>query len=159
MNYPTIQWYNNPVTGERRNATSLMVQAFGQALDQLSALRGNYSQSSWAWGTIHTRYDPSLFGLPALEGPTLPAAGDDNTPDAAYGISSTQGPSWRQVTDMSRPLNFSFGIYPGGLSENYLSPYYSNTVVDWNDGVYYALIPSGLPSEFYYLYPGGSSTP
>ncbi len=159
VNYPTIQWYNNPVTGERRNATSLMVQAFGQALDQLSALRGNYSQSSWAWGTIHTRYDPSLFGLPALEGPTLPAAGDDNTPDAAYGISSTQGPSWRQVTDMSRPLNFSFGIYPGGLSENYLSPYYSNTVVDWNDGVYYALIPSGLPSEFYYLYPGGSSTP
>jgi penicillin amidase len=60
---------------------------------------------------------------------------------------------------MSSPLNSSFGIYPGGLSENYISPYYSNTVEDWNNGVYYTLIPSGLPPEFYYLYPGGSSSP
>ncbi len=159
VNFPTIQWFNNPVNGEKRNATTLMVQGFHEALQELSALKGNYSQTSWQWGNIHTRYDPNLFGLPALDGPALPAPGDDNTPNAAYGINSTIGPSWRQITDMSRPLNSSFGIYPGGLSENYISPYYSNTVEDWNNGVYYTLIPSGLPPEFYYLYPGGSSSP
>ncbi len=159
LNYPTIQWFNNPANGQKRNATSLMVQAFGEALQELATLKGNYSQSNWAWGTIHSRYDPNLFGLLPLDGPTLPAAGDDNTPNAAYGVNSTEGPSWRQVTDMSQPLTSSFGIYPGGLSENYLSPYYSNTVQDWNNGVYYTLIPNGLPSEFYYLYQGGSSTP
>jgi penicillin G amidase len=158
VNYPTIQWFNNPVNGQKRNATSLMIQAFGEALEELTTMKGNYSQTAWAWGNVHTRYDPNLFGLLPLDGPTLPAAGDDNTPNAAYGLNSTQGPSWRQVTDMGQPLSSSFGIYPGGLSENYLSPYYSNTVQDWNNGVYYTLIPQGLPGVFYYLYPGGSSS-
>jgi penicillin G amidase len=159
VNYPGIQWFDNPATGVKQNATTLMVQAFGDALNELTTLRGNYSSSAWAWGNIHTRYDLSFFGVAALNGPSLPAAGDDNTPNAAYGINSTTGPSWRQITDLSNPLNESFGIYPGGLSENSQSPYFSNTVNDWNNGVYYALIPSGLPLEFYYLYPGGSSSP
>jgi penicillin amidase len=159
VNYPTIQWFNSPSNGEKRNATTLMAQAFGETLDQLSTILGNYSQSTWAWGQIHMRYDPSLFGLATLDGPILPAVGDDNTPNAAYGLNSTTGPSWRQVTDISQPIASSFGIYPGGLSENSLTPYYTNTVSDWNDGIYYTLIPSGLPSIFYYLYPGGSSSP
>jgi len=159
LNHPTIQWFNNPSNGEKRNATSLMVQAFGEALDQLKTIDGNYSQNTWAWGGIHVRYDPSLFGLGALDGPILPAAGDDNTPNAAYGLNSTSGPSWRQVTDASQPVTSSFGIYPGGLSENSLTQYYKNTVGDWNNGIYYSLIPNGLPNVFYYLYPGGTSTP
>ncbi len=69
-----------------------MVQAFGEALDELATLKGNYSESAWEWGSIHTRYDPNLFGLPSLDGPTLAAAGDDNTPNAAYGLNSTTGP-------------------------------------------------------------------
>jgi penicillin G amidase len=156
VNFPTIRWFDDPLKSETQNATSLMIEAYGQAIEELSASRGNYSQTAWSWGTIHVRDDPSLFGLAALAGPSLPAAGDDNTPNAAYGLNSTTGPSFRQVTDMSDSLNSSFGIYPGGLSENYLSPYYSNTVRDWNNAVYYVLIPSGLPTEFYYLYPGGS---
>lgn len=157
VNYPDIQWFNNPISSAKQNATTMMVQAFGEALSELTTLRGNYSASSWAWGNVHTRYDLSFFGVPALNGPSLPAAGDDNAPNAAYGLNSTTGPSWRQVTDMGNPLTESFGIYPGGLEENSLSPYFSNTFTDWNNGVYYTLIPTGLPSEFYFLYPGGTS--
>lgn len=159
INFPNIQWFNNPVTGKKMNATTMMVQAFGEAIDELTALKGNYSSGAWTWGDIHVRDDPSFFGTAGLDGPTLPAAGDDNTVDAAYLLNSTTGPSWRQVADLGAPLNSSFGIYPGGLSENSQSPYYSNTVTDWNNGVYYVLIPSGLPSEFYYLYAGGTSSP
>jgi penicillin G amidase len=159
VNYPTIQWFNNPVNGKKMNATTLMVQAFGEAIQELTALKGNYSAIGWEWGNLHVREDPSFFGLPTVSGPTLPSAGDDNTVNAAYGLNSTTGPSWRQVTDLANPLDSSFGIYPGGLSENGQSPYYSNTVTDWNNGVYYTLIPTGLPSEFYYLYPNGSASP
>jgi penicillin G amidase len=154
-NYPTIQWFNNPETRQTRNSTVVMRGAFSNALGELGSQLGTYSQSAWAWGNLHKRLDPSLFGVSALAGPTLSASGDDNTPNAAYSLNSTSGPSWRQVTDMSAPLSNSFGIYPGGLTENPTSPYYSNTVNDWNNGVYYTLIPSGLPSVFYYLYQQG----
>ena len=48
------------------------------------------------------------------------------------------------------------GIYPGGISENPLSNYYSNNFIPWNKGVYYRLIPENMPKEFYYGY-GGSN--
>ena len=83
----------------------------------------------------------------------LPAAGDGNTVNAAYGLVSDFGPSWRMVVNMSHPQS-AVGIYPGGISENPLSSYYSNTFADWNNGVYFRLIPETAPAEFYSGYAG-----
>ena len=152
---PNISWFNDPLTGQNRNASTVMLLAFNETLGQLSTSLGKFS-SSWEWGNVHERVSASLFGEQALSTKPLPAAGDDNTPDASYGLISSDGPSFRQITDTNQPLA-SLAIYPGGLSEDPASPYYSNTINDWNNGVYYTLIPANLPSVFYYEYQAGIS--
>lgn len=153
VNYPDTPWFDNPVTGATRNATTLMVQAFNNTISYLNRKIGTYS-SVWEWGNVHKRVLTSLFGISYLNTVEIPAAGDGNTINAAYGTISNFGPSWRMVVNMSDPMD-GMGIYPGGLSENPLSPYYSNTFIPWNQGIYYALIPAGLKNQFYYLYVGG----
>lgn len=153
LNFPTTHWLNNPLTGQTRTLGMLMDIAYNQTLSQLTNSSGPYS-SAWAWGNFHKRVLSSIFGLSSLNTAELPAAGDSNTPNAAYGMVSAFGPSWRQVVNMSNPLEGQ-GIYPGGISENPLSIYYSNTFEDWNNGIYYTLIPATAPSQFFYMYRGG----
>ncbi len=147
-------WFNNPFTGKNRTEAMVMDEAMNQTVAYLNKTYGSYS-SAWEWGNIHKRVLTSLFGVPAMNTQQLAAAGDGNTINAAYGTISNFGPSWRMVVNMSHPVT-GVGIYPGGLSENPLSPYYSNTFEDWNNGIYYTLIPATAPSEFFYLYGGAS---
>ncbi|MEM3185476.1 MAG: penicillin acylase family protein [Conexivisphaerales archaeon] len=153
QNYPNISWFNDPLNGEHRNATTVMILAFNETIHKLQSNLGQFS-SSWDWGAVHKRLATSFFGLQTLSTKPLPAGGDSNTPNAAYGLISAEGPSWRQITDTSHPL-LSLGIYPGGINENSLSRYYANTVGDWNSGMYYTLIPADIPSVFYYQYVEG----
>ena len=148
-------WFNNPVTGQSRNLTTVSLSAFTQTVSYLDAKYGNYS-NAWEWGNIHKRYLSSLFGINQFNTNELPAAGDGNTINAAYGTVSDFGPSWRMVVNLSHPET-ARGIYPGGISENPLSKYYENTFVEWNDGTYYMLIPVNAPKQFLYMYDGGVS--
>ncbi|BAB60366.1 penicillin G acylase [Thermoplasma volcanium GSS1] len=150
---PNINYFNNPVTGQKRNESQVMAEAMNQTLAYMTKKYGPYS-TSWEWGNIHKRYLSSFFGINAMNSAELPAAGDGNTLNAAYGTISDFGPSWRMVVNMSHPVT-SVGIYPGGISENPLSPYYDNTFVAWNNGQYYTLISSKAPEQFFYLYRGG----
>lgn len=153
MNDPNVKWFDNPVTGQARTLNTVMLEAYNQTLSQLTNSSGGFG-GAWNWGNFHKRVLSSIFGLSSLNTEELPAAGDSNTPNAAYGMISDFGPSWRQVVNMSAPLN-GVGIYPGGTSENPVSPYYENTFSDWNSGVYYTLIPATAPEQFFYLYRGG----
>ncbi len=153
MNDPNSSWFNDPITGQVRNFTTVATLAFNQTMKKLVSEYGQFS-ASWDWGNIHKRYLSSFAGINMFNTQYLPAPGDSNTINAAYGLLSDFGPSWRQVVNMSNPV-LGVGIYPGGISENSLSYYYSNTFVDWNNGVYYVLIPQSAPSAFFYLYRGG----
>ncbi|AKV75331.1 penicillin amidase [Metallosphaera sedula] len=153
VNYPNITWFSNPITKVRGNASYDMVQAYLETVKNLTSTLGNFS-SAWEWGNLHKRVLSSFFGIQALNTVELPASGDGNTVDASYGLVSSFGPSWRLVVNMSDPLDGQ-GIYPGGVTENPVSPYYSNTFEPWNDGVYYTLIPSNVPPQFLYLYQEG----
>ncbi len=155
MNNPSVNWFDNPVTGQVRTFSTVAIEAYNQTLSQLTNSSGPFG-NSWNWGNFHKRMLSSIFGLSSLDTKELPAAGDSNTPNAAYGMVSDYGPSWRQVVNMSNPLGGA-GIYPGGISENPLSNYYDNTFSDWNAGIYYTLIPATMPDQFFYLYRGGVS--
>lgn len=155
LSEPDAPWFSDPLTGTHRNATTVMVEAFNQTLRDLTQRLGPFSDS-WAWGNLHRRVLTSFFGISALDTESVAAAGDANTVNAAYGLLSSEGPSWRMVVDMSDPAG-ALGIYPGGLSEEPASPYYSNTFVAWNSGTYFRLIPANAPSEFYYLYRQGAA--
>ena len=149
---PSIHWFNNPITGKARNETDVMLLAYNQTIAYLDSVYGSIS-GRWEWGNVHQRVLSSFFGVSSMNTEQLPAAGDGNTVNAAYGLVSDFGPSWRMVVNMSHPQS-AVGIYPGGISENPLSSYYSNTFAAWNDGTYFRLIPETAPSEFYSGYSG-----
>jgi len=156
-NYPNIQWFNNPLTGQRRNATMVMLLAFNQTITELTHELGP-NPSTWYWGRVHKRILTSFFGINPLSVGPFPAPGDGNTINAAYGLLSNEGLSWRMVVDMAEPLS-AVGVYPGGVSEYSLSPLYNDTTAYWLNGQYYTLIPPGLPQYFYYLYTPNATLP
>lgn len=147
MHYRNSNYFNNPLNGNTRNFNIVSLEAFNQTIHQLTQKYGSLS-AKWNWGNIHKRYLTSFFGINPFNTETIPAGGDGNTINAAYGIVSDFGPSWRLVVNLSHPEN-AMGIYPGGISENPLSGYYSNEFIPWNNDLYYRLIPVNMPKEFY----------
>lgn len=124
-------WFNNPVTGQTRTAADVMDTALAKALGQIERTYGQ-NPAHWAWGRVHTRTFNSLAGLAVLSRGPYATGGDINTPDAASPTTptSTSGPSWRMVVDLSNLAN-SVGVYPGGQSENPLSAHYADGLPTW----------------------------
>ncbi|AAT44096.1 penicillin acylase family protein [Picrophilus oshimae] len=145
LNDPYSRYFDNPLNGETRNFYTIALTAFNQTIMYLNERYGGIP----AWGNIHKRYLVSFFGINAMNTMDVPAAGDGNTINAAYGIISDFGPSWRLIVNMSRPED-AIGIYPGGISENPLSKYYDNNFIPWNNGLYYKIMPENEPEVFRY---------
>jgi penicillin G amidase len=126
--------------GAARTAASVMRVAFSAAVAQLRSRLGG-SPASWAWGRLHSRQFPSLAQVHGLGYGPRSAGGDPWTVDAADGLPvATSGPSWRMIVRWAGPGRaVAEGIYPGGQSENPVSPWYENLVADWWDGRYLPL--------------------
>ncbi|HEX4214443.1 MAG TPA: penicillin acylase family protein [Candidatus Dormibacteraeota bacterium] len=120
-----------PPGGAHRTAPQAMVDAFQKAVSQLSTKLGG-APRTWKYGRVHSRLIPSLLGLSALGYGPVSSPGDADSPLAAPGAVSEHGPSWRIVVDWS--TGQSYGIYPGGQSENPASSDYDDQVGDWFDG-------------------------
>jgi len=115
-----------------------MRSAFGTAVAQLATQLGG-APGSWTWGRLHTRYCPSLAGASGLGNGPRASSGDAWTVDAAEGgLESSIGPSWRMIMGFpgSGGSPTAEGVYPGGQSENPVSPWYANLITDWWDGRY-----------------------
>ena len=123
-------WLEDPVTHTMRTTGSLMRVALQKALASLTKELGP-DPAHWQWGRLHKRLFASLSGLSALARGPYASGGDQNTPDAAEpGLVATSGPSWRMVVDLGN-LTASRAIYPGGQSENPVSPEYANFLPYW----------------------------
>jgi penicillin amidase len=123
-------WLVDPVTHKTRATGALMRQALADALHALSRRLGP-DPARWQWGRMHKRLFASLSALPALARGPYASGGDPNTPDAAEpGLMATSGPSWRMVVDLGN-LSASQAIYPGGQSENPVSPEYADFLPYW----------------------------
>lgn len=125
----------SPPGGAAGDADGAMRAAFAKTVSDLSGQLGG-APDSWTWGRIHTRELPALTGAPGLGYGPAPAAGDHWTVDAAEGgLNSTFGPSWRMVVAWSGPGHATASaVYPGGQSEDPLSPWYETFVADWWHG-------------------------
>jgi penicillin amidase len=130
--------------GRGRTAPQVMRLAFDRAVARLAARLGG-APSSWAWGRLHSRQFPSLTQAAALGYGPRAAGGDSWTVDAADGYPvSRQGPSWRMIVQWRGSGQPSAeGIYPGGQSEDPVSPWYEDQVADWWDGRYLPMPPAG----------------
>ncbi len=127
--------FSTPIT-QGRSRNSIIREAFGQAVAQL-AKRYGAKVPTWTWGRMHTRQYVSLTFVQALGYGPFPGAGDRWTVDAADGgMNSTAGPSERFIAELGGSY---LAVYPGGQSENPVSPWYQDQIPAWLAGRYYSM--------------------
>lgn len=127
----------SPPGRARGAAPDVMRRAFAGAVRALTTQLGS-DPSAWRWGRVHAREFDSVAQVPSLGYGPRPSSGDLWTVNAAdNGPVSTSGPSWRFIMDWGAKQ--AEGVYPGGQSENPLSPWYANQVSAWWDGRYYPM--------------------
>jgi penicillin G amidase len=131
-------------SGTVRTSADVVKSAFAAAVAQLSAKFGG-SARTWTWGRLHSISFPSITAAAGLGYGPRPAGGDQNAVNAADGYPvSSEGPSWRMiVTWTAAGQAIAEGIYPGGQSENPVSPWYANFIPEWWDGRYVPMPPAG----------------
>jgi penicillin amidase len=142
INDPTNAAFSLP-DGTTQNASAVMTQAFSATITNLTKSLGN-NVSGWTYGKVHSQVFPSLTNIRSLGTAPRPSGGDPNTIDASYGATlSSVGPSWRFIMDWG--THQGYGIYPGGQSENPLSPWYDNQINAWWKGEYYPMYMGSQP--------------
>lgn len=134
---PANKYFTNPITNEKRDANQLMVQAFRSSVAELQGKLGE-DVSKWEWQLIHKRTIPSITQIPALGYAPKGAEGGAYTLNVAPTATSTLGPSWRMITDWA--TGQSVGVYPGGQSENPVSPWYQDRVDIWWNNEYKPMV-------------------
>ncbi|MCK8481457.1 penicillin acylase family protein [Psychroserpens algicola] len=133
-NHPEDSFMDILDTPEKETANDLFVLAFKEAAKTLTDWKAKNGDYNWQ-AYKGTRVGHLLQSLPAFSRFDLPIGGDRNIVNAT---SSTHGPSWRMIVEMSSPPK-ALGIYPGGQSGNPGSKYYDNMIDDWAGGRYYEL--------------------
>lgn len=145
---PTSPWFDNVRTPERETRDEIMARSFLEAIQQLVKVRGP-DLAAWKWGKTNVLRLHSLTQQTALDRGGMPVRGDEFTlcPGDDGGGPVTGGASWRMVVDLADP-GHSFGIYPGGESENPTSPHYDDQVAPWAAGQYLPLYFYASPEGF-----------
>jgi penicillin G amidase len=143
---PTNAAFNLP-DGTKRDAGTVMLQAFKETVGELTQKLGN-DPMQWQWGKLHSRKILSLLGVNALSYGPLNSGGDTWTLNSVSGnpvsknnpilLPSSHGPSWRMIVDWGNGQ--TEGVYPGGQDENTASPWYENEITKWWNGQYYPMI-------------------
>ncbi|WP_176523487.1 penicillin acylase family protein [Bacillus thuringiensis] len=133
LHAPNQEFFNNPITKEKRTASVVMVKAFKEAVSSINKQLGE-DVSKWNWGDLHKRNFLSPTGIPALGYASRGDGGNQHTINVGPSLISKHGPTWRTIYDWGD--NTAIGIYPGGQSENPLSPWYKDRIDDWWSGTY-----------------------
>ena len=95
-----------------------------------------YEMNEPHWGLYQDTRLRHIARVDALGSPNLFVGGNENAPNA---ITSTHGPSWRTVVELTENGPVAFGVYPGGQSGNPGSYDYLNALDTWMEGEYYEL--------------------
>ena len=105
--------------------------------------------AAWKWGKTNVLRLHSLTQQAALDRGGVVVRGDEFTlcPGDDGGGPVTGGASWRMVVDLADP-GHSFGVFPGGESENPVSPHYDDQVNPWAAGQYLPLYFYSTPEGF-----------
>jgi penicillin amidase len=135
------------VRGSSQTRDDIIAYSFVEAVDQIIKDRGA-DMSRWQWGSTNLLRLHSMTENPALDRGGIPVRGDEFTlSPGANGGEVTGGASWRMVVDFS-DLGHSFGMYPGGQSEDPSSPHYADQMNPWAEGRYLPLYFYSSPQSF-----------
>ncbi len=148
-----IDMLNSIVTNDSEPFSNISMKSLvlESVEDAMSYLYSRFPSGNFTWGRFYGFLFPNLFGIGQFDVGPISKGGDFNTPNDASGVGPnnypTGGQSWVMVVNMSN-VSHSYGVYPGGQSENPASPLYSNYVNNWIDGTYLPLLFYGTSSSF-----------
>ena len=136
---PGNRAFSAPGVGSR-TAPDAQRKSFHKLIGDLTKQLGP-DPHSWSYGKVHQRVLENLAEVSGLNYGPRPDRGDGNTPLAAGGYPSTEGPSWRMVVDWGAKTFEA--IYPGGQSENPASDWYTDRVDSWWAGRLNPMLTAG----------------
>jgi len=136
---PGNRAFSAPGVGSR-TAPDALRKSFHRLIGDAAKLLGPEPRS-WSYGKVHQRVLENLAQISGLNYGPRPDRGDANTPLAAGGYPSTDGPSWRMVVDWGAQTFQA--IYPGGQSENPASDWYTDRVDTWWAGKLNPMLTAG----------------
>jgi penicillin amidase len=143
---PTSSWFDDQGTPEREDRDLLIVKSFHKAVDSLKKQFGA-DLEKWRWKHINKLHIDSLTGVGLFARDGGPVPGSAFTVNPGSNLSNVGGgASWRMIVDLANPAA-SVGVYPGGQSENPLSPLYSDQMTFWAHGKYLRLNVVGDPDK------------
>lgn len=128
-------WFYDPILDQERTREEIMLLSLIDAIGILSKKLGS-DMTAWEWGELHHRLIPSLLDKKELQRGPYPTDGNGRVPNAAGGAEpAIHGPSWRMIVSLTNPVE-SWGVYPGGQSEEPTSPHYDDQFMLWADCQY-----------------------
>lgn len=143
LHHPNSPYFDNRATPQQESPSSIVLQAFREAVDELIADLGPIGPG-WRWGVARGTDIHHLARIPGPGRTRLRTPGNYTTVSA---ISRQAGPSWRMIVSLEPGAVRAWGIYPGGQSGNPGSRFYDNMVDDWVEGWAYELVFLRSPDE------------
>jgi penicillin G amidase len=144
---PNSPWFDDVRTPQIETRDDILRRSFAATIKELVNTRGA-DLDQWRWGKTNILELHSITRNPALDRGGMAVRGDGHTlSPGGEGGPVTGGASWRMVVDMGN-LNHSFGVYPGGESEDPSSPHYDDQVKPWAEGRYLPLYFYSRPEAF-----------
>lgn len=144
---PLSMWFDDVLTPQVETRDDIIASSFVAAIAQLAKERGPDIRD-WKWAKTNVLRLHSLLQKPELDRGGMVVRGDGFTLcPGGEGSEVSGGASWRMVVDLGNPAH-SFGVYPGGQSDDPMSPHYDDQVKPWAEGNYLPLYFYNSPEGF-----------
>lgn len=143
--------FDHQATAVRETAQDLILQAYEQAMAAVLPIL----EAGTTWSEHRGTRIRHLARIPGFGSDLIQSDGARETPNA---LSATNGPSWRMVVSLEKPLR-AWGVLPGGSSGNVGSPFYDKGIKEWSKGEYFELFlyhkPEEVPARQRLVFEGG----
>ncbi len=133
--HPDHPIFDHHFTERKDNARQIVYDAFYWTAVKLKDLM-DFNIAKPHWGRYQGTRVMHLMKLDAFSSPKLAVGGNKNAPNA---MTSSHGPSWRMVVELTPDGPKAFGALPGGQSGNPGSHGYLRSLRHWVKGQYHEL--------------------
>lgn len=127
---PDFKYFDISKTPEKETATEVVNISFRKMCADYATFAANPVNGGGKWAKYKNTTIEHLGKIPAFGRKDVHV---DGFKDAINATTEFNGPSWRMVVQMSKPVR-AYGIYPGGQSGNPASKYYDNMIDKWVSG-------------------------
>jgi len=130
---PNDNYFDLLTTNKHESADDIVRLSYEQAINYFRKLN---KTDLVKWGDFHKVSVEHMGRIAPFGKLNMPS---DGSPEAINAMGNNWGPSWRMVVELGKRPK-AYGIFAGGQSGNEGGSYYNNSIDDWKDGKYNALL-------------------